>query len=233
LYASSRKWRCGALGPCGFRTIERVSQASHLRYERKLLIDHTSPHGPRASAVRGSLVLASLKLLKETGHYPTYEANLPPEQRDELVYLLAASWVPISLLATHFATVDGLDLSDAQLARIGETTGAQILDSLFGAMVRAARQAGADAGPWIAMRQVDRIWERIFQVGGAAVIQTGPKDAIIEVQGLPIAGSRFFRVSHSAFIRGAMMLVAKACFVKPVAARKPNPESFAVSLSWV
>lgn len=178
-------------------------------------------------------MLASLKLLKETGHYPTYEAALPPEQRDPIVYVLAASWVPIELLATHFATVDALDLSDAQLSRIGETTGAQILDSLFGAMVRTARQAGADAGPWIGLRQVDRIWERIFQGGGVAVTQTGPKDAIVEVLGLPIAGSRFFRVSHSAFIRGAMMLVAKTCFVKPVATRKPNPESFAVSLSWV
>jgi hypothetical protein len=198
-----------------------------------VLIDHTSPHGLRALAVRGSLLLASLRLLKESGHYPTYEAQLPSEHREAIVFALAASWLPIEAYTAHFETVDGLNLSDVQLSRLGEAVGARILDNLFGSLVRMARQAGADAGPWIAIGQADRIWTRIFQGGGVAVTQTGPKDMILEVQGLPMAGSRFFRVSYSAFIRGGMLLATKTCFVKPVAPRKPRPDSFAVSVSWV
>jgi hypothetical protein len=210
-----------------------VSYAPHLRYEPKLLIEHTCPHGPRALAVRGSLLLASLRLLKETGHYPTYEAQLRSEHREAIVFALAASWLPIDVYATHFETVDGLNLTDAQLSRIGQAVGARILDNLFGNLVRTARQAGAEAGPWIALRQLDRIWARVLQGGGVAAMQTGPKDAILEVLGLPMASSRFFRISYSAFIRGAMLLATKTCFVKPVAPRKPHPESFAVSISWV
>jgi hypothetical protein len=209
-----------------------VSQA-HLRYEAKLLIEHISPQGPRMTSVRGSMIIGSLRLLRDSGHFPTYEAQLPAEHREAIVFALASSWLPAELLKVHFETVDTLNLSDVQLSRIGETVGAQILDSLFGSIVRAARQAGAEAGPWIALRQLDRIWDRMFQGGGAAVIQTGPKDAIIEVLGMPVATSRFFRISHSAFIRGAMLLSAKACFVKPVPARKPTADSFAVSVSWV
>jgi hypothetical protein len=210
-----------------------VSQTAYLRYAPKLVLDYTCPHGPRALSIRGSMLIASLRLLKDSGHYPTYEAMLPSEHRDAMVQALAGSWLPIDLWKIHFDTVDGLDLSDAQLSRMGAAVGARIFDSLFGTVVRAARQAGAEAGIWLGFRQADRIWTRIFQGGGVSVIQTGPKDAIVEVSGLPIAGSRFFRVAFSAFVRGAMMLVAKSCFVKPVVARRPHPDSLAVSVSWV
>lgn len=179
------------------------------------------------------MLIASLRLLKDSGHYPTYETMLPREHRDAMVGALAASWLPIELWKIHFDVVDGLNLTDVQLSRMGAMVGARILDNLFGTLVRTARQAGAEAGIWLGFAQADRIWTRIFQGGGVAVIQTGPKDAIVEVSGLPVVGSRFFRVAFSAFVRGAMMLVAKSCFVKPVAARRPQPDSLAVSVSWV
>jgi hypothetical protein len=234
-YRSSQKHALSRVDVRPFRTIKSMSQAQHLRFEPKLLVDHVSPLGPRVTNVRGSLLLASLKLLKESGHYPTYEADLPKEFRDTIVYALAASWLPSAAFVAHYDTVDRLNLSDVQLSRVGEAVGAQILDGLFGSLVRTARNAGAEAGIWIALKQVERIWTRIYQGGGVAVVQTGPKDAIVEVSGLPIAipTSRFFRISHSAFMRGSVMLVARACFVKPVPARKPHAETFAVSVSWV
>lgn len=210
-----------------------MSHAEKLRFEPKLVIDHTSAQGPRAVSVRGSIIIGSLRLLRDSGHFPTYEAHLPSEHREAIVFAMAGSWLPAELLRVHFATVDSLNLSDVQLSRIGETVGAQIIDSLFGSLVRAARQAGAEAGPWIALRQIDRIWDRIMQGGGVTVVQTGPKDATLEVFGVPIAGSRFFRISHSAFVRGAMLLATKACFVKPIAPRRASAEAFTVSLSWV
>jgi hypothetical protein len=224
---AARRAACG-LVPSGF-----VSQAANLRFESRLVVDHVCPHGPHAISIRGSMLIASLRLLKDSGHYPTYEAMLPSEHRDAMVGALAGSWLPIELWRVHFDTVDGLNLSDTQLSRMGGVVGARILDSLFGTLVRAARQAGTEAGIWLGFRQADRIWTRIFQGGGVVVIQTGPKDAIVEVSGLPVASSRFFRVAFSAFVRGAMMLVAKSCFVKPVVSRNPRPDSLAVSVSWV
>lgn len=179
------------------------------------------------------MVLASLKLLRDVGHYDAYEAALPQEHREPILQAMAASWVPMRHMVAHFATIDGLGQSDAQLSRMGDVHGAESMDTLFGTLIRTARGAGAEAGIWIALKQVDRIWGRIFQGGGCSIIQSGPKDAIFEIHGLSVAGSRYFRLSHIAFVRVAVMMVARTCIVKAVPARKPDPESFAISISWV
>lgn len=207
--------------------------AASLRFEPKLLLEHVSSRGLKVTDVRGGLVLQSLKLLRDAGHYDAYASALPPEHRDTLLQALAASWVPAPALVAHFRVVDSLVPSDAQLARLGELLGTQIMDSLFASLIRTARSAGAEAGIWLALKQVDRIWNRMYQGGGVAVLQTGPKDAIFEVHGIPVASSRYFRLSHSAFVRAAILMVARVCVVKEVPARRPTPESLAISISWV
>ncbi|HEX6245513.1 MAG TPA: hypothetical protein VFZ61_31535, partial [Polyangiales bacterium] len=207
--------------------------AASLRFDPKLLLDHVSARGPRVTDVRGSLVLQSLKLLRDAGHYDAYAEALPPEHRETLQQALAASWVSTAALVSHFRVVDSLVPSDAQLARLGELLGKQIMDSLFASLIRTARSAGAEAGIWLALKQVDRIWNRMYQGGGVAVLQTGPKDAIFEVHGMPVATSRYFRLSHGAFVRASVLMVARVCVVKEVPARRPSPESLAISISWV
>lgn len=48
-----------------------------------------------------------------------------------------------------------------------------------------------------------------------------------------MARSRYFRLSFVAFVRTTVVMVAKACVVMPVPVRKPHPDSFGISISWV
>ena len=209
-----------------------MSTAS-LRFDPKLLLEHVSPRGPKVTDVRGGLVLQSLKLLRDVGLYDAYAEALPPEHRETLLEALAASWISAPALVAHFRVVDALVPSDAQLARLGELLGKQIMDSLFASLIRTARSAGAEAGIWLALKQVDRIWNRMYQGGGVAVLQTGPKDAIFEVHGVPVASSRYFRLSHGAFVRASVLMVARVCVVKEVPPRRASPDNLAISISWV
>lgn len=198
-----------------------------------MLVDYMTPGSPAVTAVRGSLGVGIKKLLSDTGHYERYLAALPEQNRDAAKYALAASWVPAAQAMAHCQTVDALQLSDKEVQEIGQVLGGYILDNLFASVLRAARNAGADAGAWMCLKHADRVWGRVYQGGGVSVIQAGPKDAIIEVHGLPFAESPAFRVMHCAFLRGIVMLVARACVAKVTRAREPRRGTIAVSLSWV
>lgn len=206
--------------------------AHKLRFESKLLLDYVSPQGGQVTAVRGSLVVANHKLLKAAGLYERYLSMLPPDHLDIASNTLAASWVEAEHNLIHLQTVDALQLSDQELSRMGETLGAHMLDSLFATLMRSARNAGAE-GVWLAMKQSDRIFGRVYQGGGCSVIQRGPKDAVYEIHGIPFASSPVFRMQHCAFLRGVIMLLSKTCVVKPTRPREGKSDSLAVSISWV
>jgi hypothetical protein len=204
-----------------------------LRFEPIVLVDYMTAGSPLVTAVRGSLGVGVKKLLGDTGHYERYLALLPEENRDTAKFALAASWVPAEQAMMHCETVDALQLDDKEVQQMGQVLGGYILDSLFASVLRAARSAGADAGAWICLKHADRVWNRVYQGGGVSVIQAGPKDAVIEVHGLPFAASPAFRVMHCAFLRGIVMLVARTCVAKVTRAREARDGTLAVALSWV
>jgi hypothetical protein len=115
----------------------------------------------------------------------------------------------------------------------GPALGGYILDNLFASVLRAARNAGAEAGAWMCLKHADRVWSRVYQGGGVSVIQAGPKDAIVEVHGLPFAESPTFRMMHTAFVRGIVMMVSRTCVAKVTRAREPRKGTLAIALSWV
>lgn len=207
--------------------------AQKLRFESKVVLDYVSPQGAQVSAVRGSLMVANHKLLKAAGHFDRYLALLPKDHQDVASSTLAASWVPAEHNTIHCDTVDAMQLGEAELLRMGEMLGAHILDSLFATLLRTARNAGADAGVWLTLKQADRIFGRVYQGGGCSVVQTGPKDALFEIHGMPFANSAVFRMQHCAFLRGSLLLLTKTCIVKPTRSREPRKDTLAVAISWV
>ncbi len=206
---------------------------SKLRFEPIVHVDHMTPGQPTVVAVRGSLGVGIKKLLGTTGHYERYLELIPAELREPIRFSLAASWVPAAQAMAHCQAVDTLQLGEKEVREIGSVLGGYIVDNFFANVLRAARNAGADGGVWMCLKHGDRMWARVYQGGGLTVIQTGPKDAIVEVHGLPFAESPTFRVMHCAFLRGIVMMLARTCVAKVTRAREPRRGTLAVSLSWV
>ena len=208
-------------------------QPQRLRYEPHVVVDYLSPHGPHVTDIRGIVLQSRLNQLRENGHYDDYVARLPDAYRNQILHALASSWVPVEASLVHFDALDAMPLSDAQITRMAEPMGAGLFHSLFASLVRVARSSGAEAGVWIGLKQADRVFARMYQGGVCKVTQVGPKDAILDVDGLSFASSRSFRLSHCAFLRGIFSFSTKACVCKIMPQREPRPDRLAVSLSWV
>ena len=197
-----------------------------------VLVDYASPDGPTVSEARGQLVVSSIQTLKATSLYEPYLQKLSAPARERLTDVLASSWVPLELLVEHCAALDALQLSDRALQEHGEKISQQVSDSTFSMMLRTARGMGVDKNWWI-LKQCDRIWPRMYRGGGITLLATGPKDAIVEVHGVPLLSSRFFRTAHHAFVAGLGSSLSQTSYAKAVRPREPNPHRAATALSWV
>jgi hypothetical protein len=198
----------------------------------RVLLDHNGANGPLVRNVRGSLLASSLHTLRELGYYDRYLANLPQRYREPVLFGLASSWLPLEVAEAHYKACDDLQLDDSAIVVIGETVAKRIMGTFLGTLLRTGRGIGAAPTPWLVLNQYHRVCERIVDGGKFTVIETGPKDAIVQTRGLPLFRSRYFRTATLGMFRGGLGLFAKACFARELPERSSR-ESLTVSLRWV
>jgi hypothetical protein len=85
----------------------------------------------------------------------------------------------------------------------------------------------------LALRAQARIWERIYTGGRIHIERTGPKDARVELHGLPLAQFRYFRFAYRGWYRCIGGLLCKKLYLNFVQPRFPHPHAFALAGSWV
>ena len=198
----------------------------------EILVDHVSPHGPNVTHIRGIILTKSIENLVGAGLHERYLRELEPELHEPMRFVIAASWVPVDLARAHYAACDRLRLSDRTIEELGSLMAASMGSTLFASLLRAVRSAGMD-NLWTALKQNDRLWDRMYQGGGVTVIKLGPKDLTLENHGISLAESRHFRAGYRAYWVALGSLFAKAAYVKFVAPREPHPHRIAISGSWV
>ncbi|MEY4577828.1 MAG: hypothetical protein RL701_2531 [Pseudomonadota bacterium] len=196
----------------------------------QLLIDHESAAGPTVLQVRGSLIVSSLQTLRDLGHFSRYEQNLPAALHDDVLYALAASWLPLEVAMAHYGACDAMNLQDSELDSIGQAVSGRIMGTFLGTILRGSRQVGAQAAPLVALRHYDKLWDRLLVGGTCHVRQTGPKDAVIASKGLGMFRYRYFRVAYASLIRGAGLMFAKIFYTR---VQRTSDTSMVVGISWV
>lgn len=209
-----------------------MQMATDLRPEHQIMVDYVSPEGATVTHVRANVVVASIQLLKQGGLYDRYLAQLAPNHQDQLIYAIASSWMPVEVIMAHCAACDDMKLSERELAEHGEMIAKFVGDSIFGNLTRGAKAMGMVDG-WFFSRQTGRLWPRTYRGGGCTLLQTGPKDMVFEVHGLPMMMSRFYRASHHGYMKGFARMFSTAHFVKAVRPREPHPHRAATAISWV
>lgn len=195
-------------------------------------MDHQSVHGPEVSQVRGILLVKSLENLRSAGLFERYARGLAPSTLEELTYVLAASWVPVDLAMAHYRACDEMRLAESEIEQLGARMGDSYGQSVAGALVKAARMAGVDSA-WTALRQIDRVWDRMYQGGTTVLLQTGPKDLVLEHTGLPLAESPYFRTALRSYWLYFGRLGSRTAYMKFTRPRKPHPHTVALEGSWV
>ena len=197
----------------------------------RVLLQHTSPNGLIARHVRGSLIASSLQTLRELGYFERYSAKLPAAYRDEVLFVLASSWLPMKIAEAHYRACEELGLDEAQLTANGEAVSRRIMGTYLATMTRTGRNMGT-LSPWLPLKQYHRVCERIIDGGSFVVSEVGPKDALVETRGLPLFQFRYFRMAALGVFRGAAGMFAKTCYVRELPSRV-NSEQLVVSVSWV
>jgi hypothetical protein len=118
--------------------------------------------------------------------------------RGPLAEVVAGVWMPMDVGVAHYRAIDAMDLPQDAHAAMGQDVNERVQGSVLGVIARAAKSAGAT--PWSVIPQMPRMYDRMFQGGGGVEARRlGPKDALVEIVGLPLLDVPYLR---SAF-RGA------------------------------
>ena len=108
----------------------------------------------------------------------------------------------------------------------------RVAQTWFAAVLRKSRGLGLH-GFSFALSKVNILSQRMYRGGAGTVIETGPKDVIVEVRGYPIASSRYFRGSYTSYCKACAAMFCKVAFVNPIRPRTPHPHAIAMAFSWV
>jgi hypothetical protein len=186
-----------------------------------------------ATDVRSTLVLGSIQSLRALGHFERYTSLLDPTARDTILNTVAGVWLPISLALAHYQACDSLGLPLEKELAIGYEVGNRVQGSLLGLFLRTAKTAGVT--PWAVLTEVDRLWDRTFKGGGGPITtKLGPKEARVELIGLPLLTVPYFRHAYRGTFHAGLELFCEKIYVQEAApSRSRSAMDGAFRLSWV
>ena len=197
-----------------------------------VVVDHQSSHGPEVTHIRGIVLVKSLENLRKAELFERYAAELDSSVRAQIEGAMASSWIPVGLAEEHYAACDRLALNEATIERLGALMAESMDNTVMSTLLKTTRQAGVES-MWSALKQCDRLWDRLYQGGRTTLLQLGPKDLILEHHGIPLAKSRHFRAGLRAYWVALGQMMTKVVYVKLVRPRMAHPHSIALSGSWV
>jgi hypothetical protein len=184
----------------------------------------------RVTRCRSTLLVSSTLTLREAGLFDRYTALLAPAWREAVLQCVAGTWLPIQAAIAHYEACDALKLPPSEQARLGSLVGMRVHGTMLGAVQRLA--SGVGATPCAALTQLPRFWERFFEGGGTRVVRLGPKDARVEIVGLPLARIPHFVNAQRGLLQANAELFATRAFVS-VLPRPMTSSGVAYRLAWV
>ncbi|HEY2517061.1 MAG TPA: hypothetical protein VGI39_39585 [Polyangiaceae bacterium] len=196
----------------------------------KVLVALPRRRGELASHVRSTLLLSSIQSLRQKALWDRYAEALDPAVRETLVSCVAGVWLPMTIGIAHYEACHAIGLSLQDEVAMGYQVGERIQGSLVGLLVRAAKGAGTT--PWALLTNVNRLWDRVFQGGaGASLTEVGPKEARVELVGLPLLQVPYFRHAYRGTFLAAVELFAEKAYVSEIG-RRGETSSTTYRISW-
>jgi hypothetical protein len=179
--------------------------------------------------VRSTLLASSLLSLRERGLMREYEKLLPAELHDAVLNAVTGSWLPVEVAMAHYRAADALQRPVPEQYAAGEYVAARIQNSVLGTLVRVAKGAGVT--PWTGLEYFPRLWDRLLMGGSPAVYQLGPKEARVEIHGVPMVEFACFRNGWRGMFGSSGQLFANKIFVHEIP-RYTTKTDTAFRVSW-
>lgn len=176
-----------------------------------------------ASHVRSTLVLSSVQSLRAKGLFERYESLLDPAMRETIQSLIAGVWLPMETGLKHYRACEAMGIPFADQVTIGHEVGNRIQSSILGLLLKGAKGVGAT--PWTGLGYLDRLWERVFSGGGGVgLTRLGPKEARVEIAGLPLLAVPYFRHAFRGTMSAGLELFCARVYVQEIT-RSGRPDA--------
>jgi hypothetical protein len=186
---------------------------------------------PVVSKVKSTLLVSSVRGLRDHGHFERYKDLLDPQFHEPVLSAIAGVWMPIEVAVAHYRTIDSMGLTAREQATLGAAASERLGSSVFATIATLAKGSGVT--PWTGLRYFQRFFDRFFVGGGTQVLKLGPKDARIDIVRLPLLDIPYFVNAYRVLIEAlGVPFFCQKLYVTTVSSRDAQ-SSVAYRASWV
>lgn len=179
------------------------------------------------AAVRGSVFVLDWGWLRDNVMFDRY-ADALGESRS-LLDATSGEWIEMDRALEHYRALDSLGFTTNEAAEVGRTVGPRVHGAVLRTLVRLAGTLGV--GPWAAVRQAPKLWDRSFRGGAIAAFKTGERSGRLALRQTRLAGSKFFRASIGGVTLAGLEPFCKRAIVQEIREAR-TPTSFDLRISW-
>ncbi len=184
-----------------------------------------------ATEVRSTLLASSLSSLRARGLFERYELLLAPQYRSAVLDSVAGQWLPIDVAFAHYSACDALALRVAEQLALGGDVSHRIHGTFLGRVIRLAKGAGIT--PWTLLPHGNEVLHRMLRGGGGLQItKIGPKEARVEMVGVPLLAIPYYRNALRGLYRVAVELFCKQAYVREGTTPGLAPTAVTLHISW-
>jgi hypothetical protein len=183
-----------------------------------------------ATRFRSTWLTASVLALRDRGHFDAYVRALPEPYHARILQVDAQIWVPLEYAMVHYRACDLIGLENAEVETISEGVTRHIHGGSLSIVLRLARTTGVT--PWVALQQLNRLWERVWEGGGCQVSKVGPKDAVVEVAGWPPSQFLYVQMGIPAICKAILQLFSRSVVARYDGVGRHGQTSMRVHVAW-
>ena len=162
-----------------------------------------------ATEIRSTTLVSSRNILRTGGVFDAYLGHLSAEHAKALDALVAGTWVPMALGVAHYEAVERLGFSVQHAKDNGRAVAQTVQNSHFATLVRTL---GRGVTLWSVLPRLPSFFARLVNGGACAVYKRGPKDALVEIHGVPIARFAYVRSGWAGMFESTLELVAQRVY---------------------
>jgi hypothetical protein len=189
---------------------------------------HPRGEAPPVTRVRSTMLLSSLRSLRTRGLLDRYLERLPRDFHEPITGAVAGTWLDVDVAMAHYRACDALGLGVQDQVAMGEAVGEAVNGTFLRTVFHIARTAGIT--PWTALKQYTKLWERLFDGGDVEVDKLGPKEALVQMYGLPLFAIPYIRVAIRGMHQTGFALFCTKCYMTDLSS---TATSHAYRAAWV
>jgi hypothetical protein len=184
---------------------------------------------PAVDAVRGFVFSSGRKWFQEQGLMDRYVELLPPGVQERAFTITALEWIPLEEAMACYRACDAMELSASDQREVGRVVSSANNGALIETIARLA--GGLGVTPWVALKDLNKVWVRSNRGGAVAVYKASERSARIELWRVPLVASSFFCTSMCGAVEGGIRLFRKGASVSEVREER-TADGLTLSATW-